>query len=448
VAERFDMILKNGTVATPSGMAQTDVGIVGESIARIGALGGADAPQILDLAGLTILPGMIDTQVHFREPGMEHKEDIATGTAAAALGGITGICEMPNTKPPTTTAALLNDKLARAKGRAFVDHAFFVGASPDTIDTLAALEQMPGCSGIKMFMGSSTGTLLVAEDDAIARVLAQGYRRVAVHSEDEARLKERWKLVEGGAPVSMHPVWRDAEAAFMATTRLMRLARKAGRRVHVLHTTTAQEIALLAENKDIATVEVTPQHLTLVAPDCYERLGTYAQMNPPIRDDSHRQALWKGIADGTVDVLGSDHAPHTRAEKDATYPNTPSGMPGVQTMIPIMLDHVAAGRLSLERLIDLLSTGPARIYSMVGKGRIDIGYDADFTIVDLKARRTIKNSWIASRCGWTPYDGMKVTGWPMLTIQRGQIIMREDQLLGEPAGRPIRFAETEPKSQS
>jgi dihydroorotase len=293
-----------------------------------------------------------------------------------------------------------------------------------------------------MFMGSSTGNLLVADEEDIRRVLENGRRRMAVHSEDEIRLRERRALVKEGADPEMHPVWRDVETAVAATQRLMRLARGARRRVHVLHVTTAEEIPILATNKDIATVEVTPQHLTLAAPACYQRLGTFAQMNPPIRDERHRAALWRAVAQGVVDCIGSDHAPHTREEKAKPYPQSPSGMPGVQTLLPLLLDHVNAGRMTLERLVDLTSAGPARVYGIAGKGRIAVGYDADLSLVDLKSRRTIRESWIASRCGWTPFDGMTVTGWPVATIVRGHIVMRDDQLVGTPSGDIVRFAET------
>jgi dihydroorotase len=443
VSERFDLLLAGGTVVTPTGPVEADVGVRDGRIAEIGNLAGADAAERIDCGHLTLLPGVIDTQVHFREPGNEHKEDLGTGTAAAALGGVTAICEMPNTRPPTTTAEALADKLARARGRAWIDHAFFVGATPENAGDLARLEMLPGCAGVKMFMGSSTGNLLVAEESDEARVVASGKRRMAVHAEDEARLVERKPLASGG--VANHPVWRDAETARLATERLLRLARAANRRVHVLHVTTADEIPLLAAAKAFATMEVTPQHLTLAAPDCYERLGTLAQMNPPIRDAHHRDALWRAVADGTVTVIGSDHAPHTREEKAKTYPDTPSGMPGVQTLLPIMLDHMAGGRLSLMRLVELTSAAPARIYGMIGKGGIAPGYDADISIVDREARWRITNQWIASRCGWTPFDGMSVTGRPVATIVRGHPVMREAVLIGDPLGIPLRFAETAKK---
>jgi dihydroorotase len=439
MSQHFDLILAGGSIATPGGIRTGDVGVRNGRIAAIGDLAGAGTAEVFQVSGLTVLPGVIDTQVHLREPGMEHKEDLASGTAAAALGGVTAVCEMPNTRPPTTTAEALADKLARAEGRAWVDHAFFIGAAPDNIDQLDQLERLPGCAGVKLFMGSSTGSLLVDDEGALARALAHGRRRMAVHAEDEARLQQRRGLVENGAAPLMHPEWRDVETAVLATRRLLRLAGEHGRRVHVLHVTTGEEMALLADHKDLATVEVTPQHLTLSAPECYERLGTYAQMNPPIRDEAQRLALWRAVDQGVVDVVGSDHAPHSHDEKAKPYPQSPSGMPGVQTLVPILLDHVAAGRLSLERFIDLTSAGAARIYGMIGKGRLAVGYDADFTVVDLNARRRIDNQWIASKCGWTPFDGVTVTGWPIATIIRGRVVMREDTLLGPPAGRPLRF---------
>jgi dihydroorotase len=442
MAGGYDLILAGGTVATPNGLERCDVGVAGGHITAIGDLGQAGAAERLDCTGLTILPGVIDTQVHFREPGLEHKEDLATGSAGAAMGGVTAFFEMPNTNPNTLNEADLNDKLKRAKGRAWVDHAFFIGATDENADELPALELLPGCAGVKVFMGSSTGSLLVADDDHLEAVLRHGRRRVAIHSEDEPRLRERLALVKNGADPSMHPVWRDEETAIRATKRLLRLARRAGRRVHVLHVSTADEMDILAQNKDLATVEVLVNHLTLAAPDCYERLGTFAQMNPPVRDAKHRDGIWRALRAGVVDCIGSDHAPHIREEKARPYPQSPSGMPGVQTLLPVMLDHVNAGRLSLQRLIDLTSAGPQRIYNIAGKGRIALGYDADFSVVDLKKKRTITNDWMKTKSGWTPFDGMEVTGWPIATIVRGNIVMRDDELIGAPLGAPVRFQET------
>lgn len=441
MSQTYDLILRGAVAATPNGIAPADIAITGGRFAAIGQVEGTAAEEI-DARGLHALPGVIDTQVHFREPGLTHKEDFAAGTAGAALGGVTAVFEMPNTNPNTLGEAELADKLARAKGRAWCDMAFFIGAAEENAADLGELELLPGCCGVKIFMGSSTGSLLVADDETLETVLRNGRRRVAVHAEDEARLRERLPLAKESGDVAMHPVWRDEETALCATRHLLKLARKAGRRVHVLHVTTAEEMELLATAKDIATVEATPQHLTLAAPDCYRELGTFAQMNPPIRDDRHRQGLWRAVRAGIVDCIGSDHAPHTREEKARPYPTSPSGMPGVQTLLPLLLDHMAAGRLTLERLVDLTSTGPARIYNIAGKGRIAVGYDADVTLVDLKARRTIRREWMATKSGWTPFEGKEVQGWPKATIVRGRVVMRDDQLLGSPIGEPVRFGET------
>lgn len=437
----FDLLVRGGTVATPSGIAPADVGVIGGRIAAIGALADAKAAEVFHAKGLHVLPGVIDTQCHFREPGNEHKEDLESGSRAAVLGGVTAIFEMPNTNPPTTTRVALEDKLARAADRMHCDYAFYVGASPANVGALAMLERLPGVAGVKAFLGSSTGTLLLDREQDILAALRAGNRRMAVHSEDEARLNDRKSLRVPGDPRS-HPLWRDAEAARISTERVLRLARQAGRRIHVLHVTTEEELPLLAAARDVASVETTPQHLTLAAPECYERLGTYAQMNPPIRESRHRAALWKAVNEGLIDVIGSDHAPHTREEKDKCYPDTPSGMPGVQTLVTILLDHVNAGRMSLERFVDLTSAGAARLFSIAGKGRIALGYDADFTIVDLKAKKKIENSWIASKCGWTPFDGLETTGWALATIIRGRTVMRDRALTLASRGQPIRFGET------
>ena len=436
----FDLILRNGTVVNHDGRDERDIGVTDGRIAELGDLSQADAGETIDMAGLHVLPGVVDSQVHFREPGNEHKEDLETGSRAAVMGGVTAVFEMPNTNPLTTDADTLADKIARARHRMFCDFAFYMGGTRDNAAQLGELERLPGCCGVKVFMGSSTGSLLVEDDDGVAAVLANISRRAAFHSEDEFRLRDRAGEQVEGDP-SSHPVWRDVRAAVMCTERLLRLAREAGKRVHVLHISTAEEMQLLAGNKDVASVEATPQHLTLAGPDAYDRLGTLAQMNPPLRDEANREGIWWGLERGVVDVLGSDHAPHTLEEKSAPYPKSPSGMPGVQTLVPVMLDHVNAGRLTLERFVDLTSHGPGRIFQLAGKGRIAVGYDADFTIVDLKARRTITNDWGESRSGWTPFDGLEVTGWPVGTIIRGRKVMSDGEILGAAGGEPVRFQE-------
>ena len=437
----YDLVIRGGTLVTHDGIGVGDVGVKDGRIVAVGQLADADGGEVIDATGLHVLPGIIDSQVHFREPGNEHKEDLESGTRAAVMGGVTAVFEMPNTNPLTTTAEALTDKLERADGRAWSDYAFYVGATPDNAESLRDLENLPGCCGVKIFMGSSTGSLLVPDDASLRRVLENCRRRVAVHAEDEERLKERSHIAAEMAHPRAHPEWRDVETAFNATRRLISIAEDLRRRVHVLHVTTEEEAAYLADHKDVASVEVTPQHLTLEAPDCYDRLEAFAQMNPPIREAHHRQGLWRAIANGVVDVIGSDHAPHTREEKSQAYPATPSGMPGVQTLLPLMLNHVHEGRLSLMRLIDLLCEGPNRLFGIVGKGRLAVGYDADFTLVDLATTREITDDWVAAKCGWTAFAGMTVTGWPMGTIIRGRSVMRDGQLMNEPSGRVLRFYE-------
>ncbi|HKN26981.1 MAG TPA: dihydroorotase [Roseiarcus sp.] len=433
----FDLVLANGTMVNQDGAFSRDVGVRNGRIAEIGDLRLASAGERVNCTGLHVLPGVIDSQVHFREPGPVHKEDLETGSRAAVLGGVTAVFEMPNTDPTTTTAEALADKMARAKDRMHCDFAFWVGGTHDNVADIFELERLPGAAGIKVFMGSSTGRLLVADDEGVLAILKQISRRAAFHSEDEQRLNERRGLRVAGDP-SSHSVWRDEVAALRATQRLVRLAREARAQVHVLHVSTSEEMELLVQAKDVATCEATPHHLTLSADD-YPRLGTKLQMNPPVRAAKHREGIWRGLQQGVVDVLGSDHAPHTLEEKAKLYPDSPSGMTGVQTLIPVMLDHVNAGRLTLQRFVDLTSAGPARIFRILGKGRIAAGYDADFTIVDMKRAETIRDSWIASRSSWTPYDGKTVTGWPVGTIVRGRRVMWEGEVTTPAAGEAVRF---------
>ncbi len=440
MSETFDLIFRGGTVANQDGVHRADLAVRDGKVAALGDLSRASAGEVVDCTGLHLLPGVIDTQVHFREPGPTHKEDLETGSLSAVMGGVTGVFEMPNTDPLTVTAEALADKLARAKGRMHCDHAFFIGGTHENAMDLPELERLPGCAGVKVFMGSSTGSLLVEDDEGVRNILRVIRRRASFHSEDEPRLNERKHLrVPGDA--SSHPVWRDVEAAMKSTQRLVRLAHETGARIHVLHISTAEEMQFLAAHKDVATVEATPHHLTL-DDTLYATLGTRLQMNPPVRSAAHRAGIWNGIAQGVVDVLGSDHAPHTLEEKEKPYPESPSGMTGVQTLVPVMLDHIAQGRLTLGRFVDLTSAGPARIFNIANKGRLAVGYDADITVVDRKRRETITNAWIASRAGWTPYDGYQVMGWPVGTVLRGRRVMWEGELLAPALGEPVRFLET------
>lgn len=425
----FDLILKNGTVFTPEATEITDIAVKDGKIVGFGSFDNSE--EIIDCTNLFVFPGLIDTQCHFREPGGEHKETLETGTLSAALGGVTGIFEMPNTNPLTITPEAMEFKLKKARETSYVDFAFYFGGTAEYAEHLSEWENIDGVCGIKIFMGASNGDLLSATDEEIDAIVANGKRVIAVHAEDESIMNENKVTILGDSnDVAMHYKWRSEESCLNATKRIVSIAKKYSRKVHILHITTAQEMAFLKANKDIASAEVLANHLTLHAPDCYDMFGTLAQQNPPIREKHHQDALWAAVADGTVDIVASDHAPHTLDEKSGTYPNTPSGTPGVQTLIPIMLNHVHEGRLSYERLVDLMAYGPYRIHKIKNKCLIRKGFNADFTVVDPKAEHIISNAEQASKSGWTPYDGKKVVGFPTMTIIGGKTIMRDGEITG------------------
>ena len=437
--DHYDLLIRGGILVLPWGETPADIGIRNGRIAAIGASSGATATTTIQAAGLHVLPGLIDPHVHLRDPGDPSIETIPTGTRAAVLGGLAAVFDMPNTTPAITDADQIAWKQGYAEANAWCDIGLYVGATKPNTPDLAGLELLEGVCGIKVFAGSSTGDLLVEDDASLEAVMRSGRRRVSYHSEDEYRLQARKPLFKSGDPYSSHMEWRDEECAFLGTRRLMALARKTGRPAHILHVSTAQELEYMRDYRDVATVELLVNHLTQMAPDVYDQLGGMGVMNPPIRGRHHWEAAWAAIRDGTADTIGSDHAPHPRAAKLKPWPDCPAGLTGVQTLVPVMLDHVNAGRLSLARMVDLMCAGPARVYGAVNKGRLAIGYDADFTLVDLQARRTITDDWIVSPCGWTPFHGMSITGWPVATIIRGHIAMQNDEVLGTPTGRLVRF---------
>jgi dihydroorotase len=433
----LDLIIKNGSCYIDKDLKNQDIGIKDNKIVEIGKISNK-ASEVVDAAGLTVLPGCIDTQVHFREPGSTDAEDLHSGSRAAIVGGITSVFEMPNTNPPTSNKIEFRKKLGLAKNRMFCNYAFYFGATPDNASELADLKDLEGCCGIKLFAGSSTGNLLVQHEADIEKVFQSSSKVVSVHSEDEEILNMRKKMIKEG-DVHTHPLWRNEESAISSTRRIVRIAERYKKKTHILHVTTKQEIDFLSQHKGNITFEITPQHLTIFAPDCYEKLGTYAQMNPPLRDKSHYDRLWYGVRNNFLDTIGSDHAPHLKANKEKNYPNSPSGMPGVQTLMPVMLNHVNNEKLSLKQLMDFVCENPVKIFGIKNKGFIKEGFDADFTIVDMNKKILIKNKNIESKCGWSPFDSFEFKGTPVLTIVGGQIKMRDGQILGEPDGKPLFF---------
>jgi len=438
MSDNYSLIIKNGSCYIDGKLTKVDLGLSGKKIKKIGKIE-LNSSKVFDATNKVVLPGIIDTQVHFREPpGSQDTEDLESGSRAAVLGGVTSLFEMPNTNPPTSSLVEFEKKLQLAKDRMHSNYAFYFGATPDNIEQLSQLKKLKGCCGVKLFAGSSTGKLLVDKEADIEKVISNSDRVVSIHSEDEEILKIRKKFIKKG-DVHSHPEWRDVECAMSSTRRVVKIAERYNKKIHVLHVTTKEEVDFLAKHKKNVTFETTPQHLTLFAPDCYDQLGTYAQMNPPIRSKEHHDRLWVAIKNNIVDVLGSDHAPHSKENKKKEYPNSPSGMPGVQTIFPVMINHVNNGKLSLEQLIKLMCENPCRIFGIKNKGYIKEEYDADLTIVDMKKDQIIKDEMIASKCGWTPFNNYKVKGFPIATIVNGLIVMENGKIVSNQVGQPLDF---------
>ncbi len=434
----LDLIIKNGLCFIEGALKNADIGIKNGKIFEIGSLENKKSRDVFDAKNLTVLPGCIDTQVHFREPGSTNAEDLNSGSRAAIAGGITSVFEMPNTNPPTSSKKEFFNKLKLAKDRMYCNYAFYFGATPENYRELSELKDLEGCCGIKLFAGSSTGNLLVNKEEDIEKVFQNSSKIVSVHSEDEEILNMRKKLIKKG-DVKTHPIWRNEVSAIASTRRIVKIAERFKKKAHILHVTTKDEVDFLSQHKGDVTFEITPQHLTLSSPECYEALGTYAQMNPPIREKIHQDRLWYAVRNNLVDIIGSDHAPHLKEDKDKTYPNSPSGMPGVQTLLTIMLDHVNKGKLNLEQLVKFLCENPVDIFGIENKGYIKKDYDADFTIIDLEKTIRIKNEKIESKCKWSPFDGYEFKGKPVATIINGKIKMINGEIIGDPEGEALIF---------
>ncbi|MEE2938950.1 MAG: dihydroorotase [Planctomycetota bacterium] len=437
-----DLLVHGGRLVGPAGVAPADVLIRDGRVAEVGA--GLEAPEgveRVDATGRLVLPGLTDPQVHFREPGLTQKEDLASGSLAAIAGGVTGFMEMPNTNPNTDSPERFEDKLARAAGRCRADYAFFLGGTRENADVIGEWEHMPGCAGIKVFMGSSTGSLLVPDDPTLERILRSGEKRVTFHSEDDDRLKERYAALPGGSHVREHPHVRDVETAVKATKRLLELAELTGRPIHILHVSTADEIHLVRERDlgELVTIELTPNHLFLAAPDCYEAHGTWAQMNPPVRDRAHQEVLREAAADGTAACIGSDHAPHTAEDKALPFPRSSSGIAGVQTTLPLLLTAVRDGWLRHEDIVRLCVEGPRRVYGVEDRGPVAPGQLGHLVIVDPDVSGPLGAQPFHSRAGRTPFADVELAGMPVMTILAGRVAYAGGAAQGPATGRRMSF---------
>jgi dihydroorotase len=427
--------IKNAYVVLPDGLKRVSVVIEGDRIADIDPAPQLAVDETVDASGLYLLPGVIDDQVHFREPGLTHKEDLATGSRGCAKGGITTFLEMPNTKPATTTQVRLNEKLALAAGKSLVNYGFYIGATVDNLDELRQAERTPG---IKIFIGSSTGDLLVDEQDALEKIFSQSTLPITAHCEDETTVRANAARFAGSTNVADHSRIRDHKAALMATRRAIDLAFRHRHRFHVLHVSTADETRLLADHRGLITGEACPHHL-LFNVDDYARLGTLVQMNPSIKTRDDSAELWRALADGRLQVIATDHAPHTLVEKQQPYPASPSGLPAVENSLALMLNEVNRGRCKLEQVVHWMCDAPARVWDIVGKGRIAVGYDADLVLVDLKMTQTIRNNEQITKSGWSPWHGEQITGWPVRTWVMGHEVYHRGQFNTERCGREARF---------
>lgn len=428
-------LIKNASVVLPTKIARTDVVIEGHRIADIDPAGQLSVDEIVDATGLHLLPGVIDDQVHFREPGLTHKEDLAHATRACAKGGVTSFLEMPNTKPTTTTVARLTDKLALGATNARVNYGFYVGATPDNVAELQAARRTPG---IKIFIGSSTGDLLVDSQEDLERIFAETTLPITAHCEDETTVRENAERLTGTSDVSDHSRIRDHRAAAIATTRVMDLAKRHGHRFHVLHVSTAAECDLIADHGGLITGEACLHHLLFNIGD-YDRLGTLVQMNPSLKTADDNAGIWQALLDGRLQVVATDHAPHTLKEKQQPYPNSPSGLPAVENSLALMLDQVNHGHCTLQQVVHWMSEAPARVWDIVDKGFIRVGYDADLVLVDLNQQHTIRNTDQLTKCGWSPWDGTQLTGLPVRTWVMGKTVFAEGQIVDDCRGQEIAF---------
>ncbi|WP_072720301.1 dihydroorotase [Planktothrix tepida] len=442
MSNSYGVFIHQARILLPNGdFLLGDVALVDGKIVEIAseidhhALGRNDW-EMIDAEGLTVLPGVIDPQVHFREPGLEYKEDLFTASCACAKGGVTSFLEMPNTRPLTTTQANLDDKLRRASEKCIVNYGFFIGATAENLPDLLDANPTPG---IKIFMGSMHGDLLVSQEEILDQIFAKGARLIAVHAEDQARINQRRQEFAGITDPAIHSTIQDNLAALQATQLALKLSKKYQRRLHILHLSTGDEAELLRQDKpEWVTAEVTPQHLLLNI-NAYDQIGTLAQMNPPLRSPQDNEILWKALLDGVIDFIATDHAPHTLEEKAKGYPNTPSGMPGVETSLPLMLTQAMAGKCTVQQVSNWMSTAVAKAYKIPNKGKIEVGYDADLVLVDLENYHPVLREEVVSKCGWSPFEGWELTGWPVYTIVGGQVVYAQGKLNTEVRGQALRF---------
>ena len=439
---RMKIKITDAQVVLPTEICKTSVLVEDDRIAVIDAAVHTEADEVVSANGLHLIPGVIDDQVHFREPGLEHKEDLRTASRACAKGGVTSYFEMPNTNPSTITVQRLDEKLQLAASKSVVNYAFYVGATPDNVEELQQAKRTPG---IKIFIGSSTGQLLVDEQAALERIFAETTLPITAHCEDETTVRANKERFADSTDVADHSKIRNREAAIIATRRAIDLATRYKHQFHVLHVTTADEIPLIADSPDWVTAEACSPHLFFTQDD-YERLGTKIQGNPSVKTSADQAALWQALHDGVIRVVATDHAPHTMEEKNQSYPKSPSGMPSIENSLALMLNAANENKCSLEQVVRWMCEAPADIWHVANKGRIEVGYDADLVLIDLAKETAVRDEDQLTKCGWSPWHGTTLKGWPVRTWVMGNEVFRDNGADSKPSvtdknfGHEVRFA--------
>jgi len=417
----YDYILKNGVLLTTFGPERADLGIVSGKIAKIGTIEGGKAGQakeVIDCTDLHVLPGAIDMHVHFREPGATHKEDLASGSAAALSAGITTVADMPNNDPPIYTFEALAHKRQLVQEKAVCNVLLYMGFNGENLEEIkkAQAQGWRDFAGVKLYMSHSTGVEAAQNLEAIEDLLQLGLF-IIVHSEDERIIRQHMDTYKEDEDPSVHSLINSPESAFEATRKILHLAKKYGTRLHITHVSTKAEADEIAKFKSggMITADATPHHLFLNE-TAYASLENFVKMNPPLRHEADREGLWEALRTGTIDCVATDHAPHTRAEKEVPYSQAPAGVPGVETMLPLLLNAVTHGELNLQDVVRITSKKPADILALPNKGRIEEGADADLVIVDMNLTKKVGADGYKSKCGWSPFEGKELTGWPVRAI--------------------------------
>lgn len=434
-------VLKNAHLVSSKEVVEGDLLIEDGLITKMG--GNIDMPgsEEIDCSDKYILPGVIDAHVHFRSPGYEYKEDWETGSRAALAGGVTTVFDMPNTDPHTTTLEALEQKRVLAREKSHVNFGLFFGGTGNNIEEV---KKADGIVGVKVYMGETTGQVVDEDTDFMDKLLRdlfeQTSRVVAIHAEDEEMIKKRLEIYKDEKNPEVHSLIRNDMVAFTAARRAVHIAKKYGGRLHICHMSTKKEAELMSKYpEDTITCEVAPHHLNFTVSD-YAEKGNLIKMNPPVRSMKDVDALWEALRDGTVSIIATDHAPHLLKEKEQDYWHAPAGVPGVEFSLPLMLNSVNEGLIELADVVRLMCEGPATLYDIKNKGLLKVGYDADLTVVDMGMVKEVRNEDVKSKCGWSPYSGMNLRGWPVMTFLRGILMMENGKIVSGEKGKEVAIA--------